>query len=58
MKNVANFLAARRKQMPKSSIPRMTDVEAFLANKPIEASSVNAVKPVLSGSLQALEVLS
>ena len=29
---VANFLAASMKQMPKQSVPRMVDIEAFLAN--------------------------
>jgi hypothetical protein len=31
--NVANFLAARRRQMPKPSVPHAANVEAFLANE-------------------------
>ena len=51
-KNVANFLAAWRKQMPKLSMPCMVDVEAFFANEPVEASLLNAVEPVLAELLQ------
>jgi hypothetical protein len=47
-KNVASFMAAQRKQMPKPFVPRLVDVEAFLANKLFEASPVNAAKPVLA----------
>ena len=50
--NVANFLAARRKRMPKSSVPCMKNVEAFLANEPIQVSSVNVAEPLLEEQLQ------
>jgi hypothetical protein len=45
--NIASFLAARRKQMPKPFVPCIADVKAFLANEPVEASSVNAAEPIL-----------
>jgi hypothetical protein len=33
-KNVANFLAARRKQAPKPSVAPLVSIKAFLANDP------------------------
>jgi hypothetical protein len=44
---VANFLSARSKWMPIPYVPCMAEVEAFLANEPIEVSSVNLAKPAL-----------
>jgi hypothetical protein len=43
--NVADFLAARRKQAPPPSVLRMADVEAFLANEPVMAVPVNVLEP-------------
>ena len=42
-KGVASFLAARKRPMPKPSVPCMANVETFLANEPIEVSPVNVV---------------
>jgi hypothetical protein len=39
--NVAGFLVAQRKQTPPPFVPRMADVEAFLANEPVMAVLVN-----------------
>jgi hypothetical protein len=50
--NVASFLAAMRKQIPLPSLPRVADVEAFLANELVEAILVNAVELVLEEPLQ------
>jgi hypothetical protein len=52
--NVANFLAARRRQMPKPSVPHAANVEAFLANEPIKVSPVNVAEPTLEESLQVV----
>ena len=52
--NVANFLAAWRKQIPPPFVLPMVDVEAFLANEPMEAILVKAVKPVAEEPIQAL----
>ena len=38
--------------MPKPSVPCMVNVEAFLANEPIEVSPVNVAEPLLEESLQ------
>ena len=51
--NVANFQAARKKQIPPPTVPPMADVEAFLANEPVEAIPVKAVKPVAEEPLHA-----
>lgn len=39
--------------MPKPSVPRTADTEAFLANEPIVASSMNMVELILAKLLQA-----
>jgi hypothetical protein len=52
--NVANFLAAQRKQAPKPSVPPLAAAEAFLANEPIKVSSVNAIEPVLEEPQQVV----
>ena len=51
--NVANFLANRRKQIPPPFVLPMAEVEAFLANEPVEAISVNVVKPVAEETIKA-----
>ena len=51
--NVANFLANQRKQVPPPSMPPMVEVEAFLANEPMEAIPVNVVEPVKEEPIQA-----
>jgi hypothetical protein len=53
--NVAGFLAAQRKQMPSPSVPRMADVEAFLANEPVLAVLMNGVELIVEEPLQAPE---
>ena len=50
--SMANFLANRRKQIPPPSMPSMVAVEAFLANKPVEAVSVNVIEPVVEEPIQ------
>jgi hypothetical protein len=52
--NVASFLVARRKQIPPPSVPRMADVEAFLANEPVEAVLVNVAELNLEEPIQVL----
>jgi hypothetical protein len=49
--NVANFLSAWREWMPIPSVPCMAEVEAFLANEPIEVNPVNLAKPALEEPL-------
>ena len=51
--NVANFLAARRKQIPPLTVLPMADVEVFLANEPMEAIPVKVVKPIVEEPIQA-----
>ena len=41
--------------MPKSCVPRVVNVEAFLANELIEVSPVNAAEPVLEEPLQVIK---
>jgi hypothetical protein len=48
---VANFLAALRKWMSVPFVPRMDDVEAFLANTLIKAIPVAATEPALEEQL-------
>jgi hypothetical protein len=52
--NVASFLVARRKQIPPPSVPCMADVEAFLANEPVEAVLVNVAELNLEELIQVL----
>jgi hypothetical protein len=42
--NVAGFLVAWRKQAPPPSVPRMANIEAFLANEPVLAIPMNMVE--------------
>ena len=51
---MANFLAARRKQVLKPDVPNVAKVEALLANEPIEVSPVNAAGLVLEEPLQVI----
>ena len=51
--NMANFLANRRRQVPPPSVPRMDVVEAFLANKPVEAIPVTVAGPIVKVLIQA-----
>ena len=50
-KGVASFLAARKRPMPKPSMPCMANVEVFLANEPVVASQI-ATEPLLEEPLQ------
>jgi hypothetical protein len=52
--NVAGFLATRRKQAPQPLVAPLAGVEAFLANKPVEVSPVNAVELVLVEPLKVI----
>jgi hypothetical protein len=51
--NVAGFLAARRRTTPLPSMPRMADVEAFLANEPILVVPVKVIELVAEKPLHA-----
>jgi hypothetical protein len=51
--NMVGFLAARRKQAPPPSVPRMADVEAFLANEPVLAVLVKVLEMAAEKPLQA-----
>jgi hypothetical protein len=53
--NVTGFLVVQRKQAPPPSVPRMADVEAFLANEPVLAVPVKVLEPVAKEPLQAPE---
>ena len=51
--NMVNFIANRKKQAPPPSVPPIANVEAFLANEPVEAIPVNVAEPVVEEPIQA-----
>jgi hypothetical protein len=53
--NVAGFLAAWRKKFAPSSVMRLAEVEAFIANEPVLAVPLNTTKLVEEEPLQAPE---
>ena len=50
--SMANFLTNRRKQIPHPSVLLMAAIEAFLANEPVEAVSMNVIEPVAEEPIQ------
>jgi hypothetical protein len=53
--DVAGFLASRRKKAELPSVPRLAEVEAFIANEPVPAVPVAVVNPVGEEPLRAPE---
>jgi hypothetical protein len=53
--NMAGFLAARWKKAALPSVPRLAEVEAFIANELVLAIPVNAAKPIKKEPLRAPE---
>jgi hypothetical protein len=53
--DVAGFLASQRKKVVLPSVPRLAEVEAFIANEPVPAIPVAVAKPVEEEPLRAPE---
>jgi hypothetical protein len=53
--DVAGFLASRRKKAELPSVPRLAEVEAFIANKPVPVVPVAVAKLVGDEHLRMLE---